>query len=52
MNEIDQLALEAVIYGDSAHVMHLVLEGRTAEADDYSQRADVQARIRRWQANR
>lgn len=52
MNDIDLLALEAVVYGDSAHIAHLVMEGLTTEADEYAQRPEVAARIRRWKATR
>lgn len=48
MNDLDVMVLESLVYADSAHVAYLVLEGLTAEADEYSCRTDVQARIRRW----
>lgn len=50
MNDIDQLALDAVVHADAAHIADLVLWGRTAEADEYATRDDVAARIRRWKA--
>lgn len=52
MNEIDALVLEQVVYGDAAHVAHLVMEGRSAEADAYASQPAVADRIRRWKANR
>lgn len=52
MNPVDFLILESAVYGDSAHVAHLVLEGRITEADTYCAQEDVQTRIRTWKANR
>ena len=49
---IHGLALDAVVHADAAHVAHLVLEGLTEEADEYSQRPEVAARIRRWKAEK
>lgn len=46
------LMLEALVYADSAHVAHLVLEGRSADADEYATRDDVAARIAAWKAGR
>lgn len=52
MTELDALLLDAAVHSDAAHVMHLVLEGRSADADVYAASPDVADRIRRWKANR
>lgn len=47
-----EIILEALVYADSAHVTHLVLDGKSTEADEYAQRPDVAARIAEWKAGR
>lgn len=49
-DEIQLMILDNLVHADAAHIADLVLDGRTEEADAYSQKPEVQARIRRWKA--
>jgi hypothetical protein len=46
----DDLLLDAIVRADAAYIADLVVSGRSAEADEYAQKPDVSARIRRWKA--
>lgn len=52
MSPVDFLILESAVYGDSAQIADLVINGQIEAADAYCQRPDVAARILLWKANR
>ena len=52
LGPVEFLLLESAVYGDSAYIADLVLNGQTDDADAYCRRDDVAARILLWKANR